>query len=59
MKTINYVATKNSTVPFDFNNFFFQIAAMRAMNFGTDDSEKMVNNYRPPCPLGDRNIRKM
>lgn len=36
-----------------------QIAAMRAMNFGTDDSEKMVNNYRPPCPLGDRNIRKM
>jgi carbonic anhydrase len=36
-----------------------QMIAMRNMNFGTDDSEKMVNNYRPPCTLGDRNVRKM
>jgi len=36
-----------------------QMAAMRNLNFGSDDSEKMVNNYRPPCCLGDRTIRKM
>ena len=36
-----------------------QIQAMRSLNFDCEDSEagKMVNNYRPPCPLNDRSVR--
>jgi hypothetical protein len=31
------------------------------LNFASTDSEegKMVNNYRPPCPLHERSVRKM
>ena len=38
-----------------------QMKAMRSMNFASEGSEvgKMVNNYRPPCPLNDRPVRKM
>jgi len=38
-----------------------QMNAMRSLNFVSQDSEegKMVNNYRPPCPLHDRIVRKM
>ena len=32
---------------------------MRNLNFDCDDCEKMVDNYRPPCCLGDRTIRTM
>jgi len=38
-----------------------QMNAMRNLNFVGQDSEegKMVNNYRPPCPLHERIVRKM
>lgn len=38
-----------------------QMKAMRSMNFVTESSScgKMVNNYRPPCPLNGRSVRKM
>jgi len=38
-----------------------QMNAMRSLNFASQDSEegKMVNNYRPPCPLHERIVRKM
>ena len=36
-----------------------QMAAMRDLNFGSNNSDKMVNNYRPPCHLGGRTIRRM
>lgn len=38
-----------------------QMNAMRSLNFASTDSEegKMVNNYRPPCPLHERSVRKM
>jgi len=38
-----------------------QMKAMRSLNFASETSEegKMVNNYRPPCPLHDRVVRKM
>jgi len=38
-----------------------QMTAMRSLNFANKDAEegKMVNNYRPPCPLHDRIVRKM
>jgi len=38
-----------------------QMNAMRSLNFTSQDSEegKMVNNYRTPCPLHERIVRKM
>ena len=38
-----------------------QMKAMRSMNFATESSScgKMVNNYRPPCPLNGRSVRRM
>ena len=38
-----------------------QMNSMRSLNFASTNSEegKMVNNYRPPCPLHDRSVRKM
>jgi len=38
-----------------------QMNAMRNLNFACPDAEagKMVNNYRPPCPLHERIVRKM
>jgi hypothetical protein len=40
-----------------------QLNAMRSLMFCTlethesDGGEKMVNNFRPPCPRGDRKIK--
>jgi len=35
-----------------------QLNSMRALKIGeTDDCDFMVNNYRPPCALGERKIR--
>ena len=38
-----------------------QMETMRSMNFASESSSagKMVNNYRPPCPLNGRPVRKM
>ena len=38
-----------------------QLAAMRAMKCCAKDDKDlpMVNNYRPPCPLGNRTLRQI
>ncbi len=40
---------------------FFQLKAMRALSFDSKDCQPncMVNNYRPPCALGNRIVRRM
>lgn len=38
----------------------FQLAAMRGMKCGCKEDKDlaMVDNYRPPCPLGNRTLRQ-